>query len=369
MKKHQKHSNLTKRNNGNYAPNEIAVLGSKCLNISKIVQKVAKKLQKKYHLAYFDASHNFEKDLPFIDNYTFNKNGFSEEILAKKYNPYQLKITFNHYDLVFINGNHYKATKQILILDNEKKSSVLKRLSQLDNVQFIIKLDEKTPFFDFLIEAYPEIKNLNSYHIDQVDKIANHIENIVKEEISRVNGLVLIGGKSTRMGTDKSILNYHGKPQREFLFDLLSDSLNTENVFYSVREPNQINSSQIIADKFLNLGPFGGICSAFQYNPNVAWLVVATDLPNFNKETLSLLLKHRNPSKIATTFKGKNKQFPEPLITIWEPKAYSILLQFLAQGYSCPRKVLINNNVEIVEIDDEIIQNINTKEEFDSFKI
>jgi molybdopterin-guanine dinucleotide biosynthesis protein A len=43
-------------------------------------------------------------------------------------------------------------------------------------------------------------------------------------------------------------------------------------------------------------------------------------------------------------------------------------LNYLAQGYSCPRKVLINSDVEIVEIDDAIIRNINTPQEFDTVK-
>jgi len=43
-------------------------------------------------------------------------------------------------------------------------------------------------------------------------------------------------------------------------------------------------------------------------------------------------------------------------------------LQYLAQGYSCPRKMLINSDVEVVEIDDSFIRNINTPEEFKSAK-
>ena len=78
------------------------------------------------------------------------------------------------------------------------------------------------------------------------------------------------------------------------------------------------------------------------------------------------MLKHRNPSKVATTIKGKNKEFPEPLITIWEPKSYTLLLNYLALGYSCPRKVLINADVEIVEIEDQYIRNINTPEDFNA---
>ncbi|MDD7915166.1 NTP transferase domain-containing protein [Polaribacter sp. MSW5] len=110
------------------------------------------------------------------------------------------------------------------------------------------------------------------------------------------------------------------------------------------------------------------MCSAFQKDPNAAWFVLATDVPFVNNDVIQQLLKHRNPSKAATAIKGKNKEFVEPLITIYEPKAYPILLQYLTQGYSCPRKMLINSDVEIVEIDDAFIRNINTPEEFENAK-
>ena len=367
--KHQKHKNINKRNNGNFAPNEIAILGSKCSNIADLVQKISKKVQKKYKIAYFDASHDFEKEVPNIDFFTFNKNGFISKTIKQDENNYNIKIGFNSYDFVFINGNHYQATQQILILDNEKEASVLKRLAQLDNIQFVIKMSDDSKYFDFLIEKYPTIKNLNCYTVNDIDAISKHIENLIQQQIAAVNGLVLIGGKSTRMGKDKSQLEYHGKPQREYLKTILSNQLVENAVFYSVRDDKQLeNEEQFITDKFFDLGPFGGICSAFMHDPNKAWLVIATDLPFVTEEVINLLLTKRNPSKIATTFKGKSKNFPEPLITIWEPKAYPVLLNYLAQGYSCPRKVLINNDVEIIEIDDAIIQNINTTEEFKNVK-
>ncbi len=134
--------------------------------------------------------------------------------------------------------------------------------------------------------------------------------------------------------------------------------------YYSVQTNN--NKDDEIHDVFLNLGPFGGICSAFQKDPNSAWLVLATDLPFVDKNLVKLLLEKRNPAKVATAVIGKGKQFPEPLITIYEPKSYSILLQYLAQGYSCPRKMLINSDVEIVEVEDNLIRNINTPEEYNA---
>ena len=174
--------------------------------------------------------------------------------------------------------------------------------------------------------------------------------------------MVLTGGKSTRMGKDKSELYYYNKPQKDVAKQLLES--NDITTYFSVQQSS--NHENEIHDTFLNLGPFGGICSAFQQDPNSAWFVLATDVPFVDNDLIKELLSKRNPSKVGTAIKGKGKEFVEPLITIYEPKAYPILLQYLAQGYSCPRKMLINSDVEIVEVDDAFIRNVNTPEEYES---
>ena len=120
----------------------------------------------------------------------------------------------------------------------------------------------------------------------------------------------------------------------------------------------------LVVDTYLNLGPMGAILSAFRQDPNSAWLVVACDLPLLDAATIGYLLKNRNPSAIATAFRSPVDEFPEPLIAIWEPKAYPALLSFLAQGFSCPRKVLINSPVELLTAPDPMaLRNANTPEE------
>jgi len=361
MSKHQKHTKLKLRDNDNFAPNEIAIVGTKCSVISNLVQQVSEKLGM-YKMAYLDASHSEEIEQKTVDSFIFNANGTLDVSQKFGLNKFNQRVQFSQHDLVFINGNHFEGAKQILILDQEKEASVLKRLDQLNNIQFVIKLTDDTKYFDFLEEKNPQIKNLLCYHIAEIDKISKHIENLIKEKIASVHGLVLAGGKSTRMGTDKGTLNFYGKNQRDVAIELLEK--NHLKTYLSVREEQEIGIENKITDKFVGLGPFGAICSALQENPDVAWLVLATDLPFVNDEVIKLLLKHRNPSKVATAIKGKNSQFPEPLITIWEPKSYTLLLNYLAQGYSCPRKVLLNSDIEIVEVDDDFIRNINTPEEF-----
>ncbi|MBP9874846.1 MAG: molybdopterin-guanine dinucleotide biosynthesis protein MobA, partial [Haliscomenobacter sp.] len=70
------------------------------------------------------------------------------------------------------------------------------------------------------------------------------------------------------------------------------------------------------------------------------------------------------PSLMATAFNSPVNNLPEPLIAIWEPRSYPILLQFLAQGYDCPRKALINSPIHLLEAPDpQALENVNTPEE------
>ena len=363
MSKHQKHTALIRKKNGLFAPNEISILGAKCSIITRLVHQISSKLPH-YKMAYFDASHAKEVEPNTLSTYTFHDQGNLTMTTIEPLNQYVQRIQFSQYDFVFTNGNHYPGEKQIVILDFEKEASINKRIDQITNIQFFIKLSDSVVPFQSLRDKFTDWKNIPCYGIEEVEKITEHMFKIVSETIPPIKGLVLTGGKSIRMGKDKSMLEYHGKPQKEFVKDLLeSQGFQT---YFSVK--NNMGMDNEIFDTFLNLGPFGGICSAFQNDPNSAWIVMATDVPFVNDELIKLLIKRRNPAKTATTVKGKSKQFPEPLITIYEPKAYPILLQYLAQGYSCPRKMIINAEVEIIEVDDSLIQNINTPEEYEAIK-
>ena len=183
----------------------------------------------------------------------------------------------------------------------------------------------------------------------------------------RLYGLVLAGGKSTRMGHDKSIIKWHAIEQRYYMADMLKNIC--EDVFISCRpeQQNEIDPQyKTIPDTYTGAGPLSGILSAFQAHPSVAWLVTACDLPLLDLSTLKYLIAHRNTNAIATTFESPFDQLPEPLITIWEPSGHEILLSFLADGFTCPRKVLIRNNerVNILKAPNPVsLMNANTPED------
>lgn len=366
MQQHRKHAKLNRRDFGNFAPLELAILGAKCSTIQKLAGDISSILGEKVRMAYADASHDDSVLPPDMDAYTFHSSG--DMNLHGRYvqNPYRNRVMFSSYDLLLINGNHYAGKSQILLLDREKEASVRKRLDQVTDVRLVIRLQKDLEDFEFLLDKFPGFREIPHFDLDQTEEIALHVKDFVDQHTPPVNGLVLAGGQSLRMGSDKGLLQYFGKSQRSYTIELLQ-KCNLE-AFLSVRKEQQVKEDGVIEDVFLGLGPFGAICSAFQHEPNSAWLVLATDLPYVDEGLIRKLLTERDPSKVATAVKGKKKEFPEPLVTIWEPKAYPIMLQFLAQGISCPRKVLINSDVKLVETDDVYIYNVNTPEEYDSVR-
>jgi len=180
-------------------------------------------------------------------------------------------------------------------------------------------------------------------------------------------GLVLAGGKSTRMKKDKSLLEYHGKTQTEHCFDLLS--VHCDKVFISNREDQSKlcghKQHPQIHDTFLNIGPLGGILSAMKAYPDTTWLVMACDLPFVTCKTIETLIKKRNPLKLATAYQSAHNDLPEPLCAIYEPKSLSRLLEFLEDGCTCPRKILINSDIQMIPQDKKTsLDNINNPQEY-----
>lgn len=182
-----------------------------------------------------------------------------------------------------------------------------------------------------------------------------------------VYGLVLAGGASKRMGEDKALLKYHGVTQAERVYNLLNQFL--PQVYVSSRK-DQLKASTAsglpqLFDKFENLGPYSGILTAMEEHRNVAWLVVACDLPYLDASSLEYLLEHRNPTRVATCFESATDGLPEPLCAIWEPASRDLILDRVEMKAYCPRKLLIQSDVETLSpINDRALMNCNTPDDY-----
>lgn len=375
-KEHKKHPDLARPALGNYGRNEWAIVGAPCVFIKALADSIITALSPKYKCAYADTSHQDEMILPpgrlangAVLEYT-NQVNHQQFNYHTELTPFKLRQQFADADLILVNGNHQQANAQIVIIYNTKQASLQKRIAQLTNVELILLAENVDEVFDFVKEGIPDWQNIPLCRLDETEKIIAFIENKMLLSIPLLNGLVLAGGKSTRMGYDKGMVNWFGKEQRYHVADILKPLCH--EVYISCREDQkpQINVDyNVLPDTFTGLGPFGAILSAFREKPDSAWLVVACDLPLLETDTFKQLISQRKASAIATAFNSPDNEFPEPLITIWEPRSYMVLLTFLAQGYSCPRKVLINNDVHLLEAPNHYaLTNVNTPEDLEKVK-
>ena len=210
-----------------------------------------------------------------------------------------------------------------------------------------------------------------------------------------VRGLVLAGGKSTRMGRDKAAIEFTpGVSQARRTADLLSEVC--DSVYLSARSdqslPADVRHLPVIADRYDGIGPVGGMLSAFAHDPQAAWFVVGCDMPLLEAGDVRELFEARNPYRLATCFAtpadapqghvaangeatggnaeqghaahtdaprghvapsrettgGSAELLPEPLCAIYEPKARTRIFTFLADGVTCPRWMLRNGGADLV---------------------
>ena len=182
-----------------------------------------------------------------------------------------------------------------------------------------------------------------------------------------VYGLILAGGSSTRMHRDKAALQYRGRSQLDRAFELVARHV--EKVFVSVRAGQATDPTRarrpLIVDSVAGEGPIVGIRSALTAHPDVAWLVLACDLPFLSDTALTQLLRERDPTALATAFRSTHDGLPEPLCAIWEPTAAPALAAYQADGGRCPRKFLIRHAAPLLEpLDRHALDNVNTPEEY-----
>ncbi|QDH17339.1 NTP transferase domain-containing protein [Swingsia samuiensis] len=179
-------------------------------------------------------------------------------------------------------------------------------------------------------------------------------------------GLVLAGGKSSRMGEDKAALSYHGVPQLEAAFDLVKPFV--AQCFVSVRADQKGDALRGRFDQIIDTvdieGPSAGLLSAYEQYPDVAWLVLACDLPMVDRGTLETLISARDAQCSAVAYRSEYDGLPEPLCAIWEPNALMGLAQQVKGGKTCPRKLLLNNHTLIIDPPKAgALDNINTPQE------
>jgi molybdopterin-guanine dinucleotide biosynthesis protein A len=186
------------------------------------------------------------------------------------------------------------------------------------------------------------------------------------ERLPALHGLVLTGGASTRMGKDKALLDRQGEPQLLATFRLLSQHV--QSCFVSLRRDQREESIRAglpgIFDETDGIGPAAGLLAAHGAYPDVAWLVLACDLPRLQSSTLLGLIRARDGRHAAIAYRSAVDDLPEPLCALWEPAALASLSRQAQAGRYRLRDILESDDTLLLSTPSgDVLENINTPQD------
>ncbi|MBI2619182.1 MAG: molybdenum cofactor guanylyltransferase [Ignavibacteriales bacterium] len=188
-----------------------------------------------------------------------------------------------------------------------------------------------------------------------------------------LTGAVLAGGRSSRMGSDKALLQWKGKPFVGHTADILSEVCLQVVIIGDKTERFSDLSYSCFEDIIPSAGPLGGIHSALTHSTIDHVLVCACDLPLISAGVLESLVGQRSKDSEITI--ARYNDVTQPLLGIYERRCLSKLSDFLEKGGRKVREFLKQCRTETVDLQslipglsEDILLNVNTVEDYRRIK-
>ncbi len=114
---------------------------------------------------------------------------------------------------------------------------------------------------------------------------------------------ILIGGKSTRMGTNKAVLPWRDSTIIETIVQA-ARTITTECVLLGTCEnlPDSLSEMLSLPDPRPNAGPLAGLCALLDYAPNGWCVLLSCDVPNISQDAIIALTGHITPDTKAVAY-------------------------------------------------------------------
>ena len=195
---------------------------------------------------------------------------------------------------------------------------------------------------------------------EKTGSVQNEKENRWRDTVSAV---LLAGGKSTRMGSDKAALPFLGTTMLEYQVKRLKD-LGIEDIMVSGKETD-LPQVRYIRDVYPGKGPLAGMHACFMNAMHESCLVVAVDMPLIRMETLNFLLEaHREGNSRATVLVSQGHW--QPLLAVYERDLFSEAEKLLQAGRGSVKALLEQVHCQFAEYrgEEACIMNCNTPEAY-----
>lgn len=183
---------------------------------------------------------------------------------------------------------------------------------------------------------------------------------------------VLIGGRSSRMGRPKHLLEKSGgRTWLEDTVEILRPHVERVVLAGQGEIPSSLRDLTRIADVPDVIGPLAGILAAMRWQPDVTWLLVACDMPSLTSAAVQWLLDRRGPGRWAVIPRRSAGSHVEPLFACYDRRCRTLFEELRLSGSLKIGIIAHNVNVYRPVIPEQYLQawdNINTPSEFELFR-
>ena len=183
-----------------------------------------------------------------------------------------------------------------------------------------------------------------------------------------LTGIILAGGKSSRMGRDKGLIDYQGKPLIQYSIDVLKNIC--KKIFISSsNEKYHFLGYNVIPDEIEGIGPIGGIYSCLKKSKTSLNVVLSCDTPFITEELIFYILSFINGYDVIVP--SGSGGVPEPLCGIYHKDIISRVEENINKGSYMMKELLEQVNCKIISIPEktlkrtpDIFKNINYPRDF-----
>jgi len=175
-----------------------------------------------------------------------------------------------------------------------------------------------------------------------------------------ITGLILAGGKSSRIGSDKGFLLLNNKPFIQHIIDALQPLVNDIIIISNNADYNIFNLKRV-TDLIENAGPLAGIYTGLYHSNTKNNLVLSCDVPLINTEILKKLTNNIDENVDIIQLESKGKTMP--LIALYKKHCRSKFLELLQQDEKRLRFAVKQCKVKTIVLNKELEKftaNVNT---------
>lgn len=181
----------------------------------------------------------------------------------------------------------------------------------------------------------------------------------------KLTGIILAGGKSSRMGEDKGLMAFENKPMVQHIIEVVKPWVKNIIIIANNREYEQFGYP-VYEDLIKDKGPLAGIYTGLNFSKMDKNIVLSCDVPFVNDEVIELLVDNCRDVDVVIPEKDKRTH---QLIGLYDKSCIDTFKSELENNQLKLKLAIEKMNYKAVDanfIKDKIFNNINSKDDIEA---